>query len=211
MRRQRRGLWAGWRLPGLWLIGWIILGCLCGGDGPLRTAAADAPAQEVFAPVRPLTMAQSSPPRYLIIAPDEFAPLLAGYVAAKQAEGYEVVVKSLSQTGSTAAQIRAAILADSPRFLLLVGDVEWLPAWQSRAGLSTSTDLYYATLGGAWDFTPDLEYARLPVHSTDELQAVLTKWDDYRALDGSQPHLSRAAFIAGGLANESVHNEMIEQ
>ena len=158
---------------------------------------------------------QSNPPRYLIIAPDDLVPVLAGYVAEKQAQGYDIILKTLSQTGQTPSQIRSVVLALSPQFLLLVGDVDMLPAWESRNGLTTLTDLYYTTLDGAWDYTPNLAYARLPVHSAAELQSVLTKWSAYKDLDGSQPWLSRAAFIASGepadyLTAEQIHTQMIE-
>jgi len=211
MRTQRRGVRLAWRICGLLLTVWVAVLPLMERSNPLRAAAFAAQPQGVLASASNMTEAQSAPSRYLIIAPDEFAPGLAGYIAAKQAEGYDVIFKTLSQIGSSAAQIRAVILFYSPQFLLLVGDVGMLPAWPSRNGLSTSTDLYYATLDGAWDYTPNLAYARLPVHSTAELQAVLAKWADYRALDGSQAWLGRVAFVAGDEANESIHNQMIEQ
>ena len=198
------------RAFGILLAVWVMVLPLLEQSGPPGAAASAAQAQGVFLSVNPVGAAPLAPPRYLIIAPDQFAPALAGYIAAKQAEGYDVIFKTLSQTGSLAAQIRAVILFHSPQFLLLVGDVDLLPAWESRSGLSTPTDLYYATLDGPWDFTPNLAYARLPAHSTAELQAVLAKWADYRTLDGSQAWLSRAAFIAGGAANESAHNDMIK-
>lgn len=204
-----------WRLFGVVLIGWVMLSPLFEYNDPLRAAAMTVPLQGVSFASHSAGVAQSSPPRYLIITPDELAAPLAGYVAAKRGQGYEVIVQTLSQTGSTATQIRAVIGSYSPQFLLLVGDVDLLPAWESRNGLTTPTDLYYATLGGVWDYTPDLAYARLPVHSTAELQAALNNWAAYEALDGSQAWLSRAAFIASGAADdrqtaESTHNQVIE-
>ena len=158
---------------------------------------------------------QSNPPRYLILAPDGLAPHLAGYVAAKQAQGFDVILKTLAQSGQTPTEIRSAVSAHSPQFLLLVGDADLLPAWPSRSGLTTLTDLYYTTLDGPWDYTPNLAYARLPVHSAAELQSVLAKWSAYEALDGSQPWLSRAAFIASGetadySTAEQIHTQMIQ-
>lgn len=215
MSKRRWGVWLGWRVFGVVLIGWVMLSPLFEYNEPLRAAAMTLPLQGVSFASHSAGVAQSTPPRYVIITPDELAAPLAGYVAAKRAQGYEVIVQTLSQTGSTAAQIRAVIGSYSPQFLLLVGDVDLLPAWPSRNSLTTPTDLYYATLGGVWDYTPDLAYARLPVHSTAELQAALNKWAAYEALDGSQAWLSRAAFIASGAADdrqtaESTHNQVIE-
>lgn len=215
MSIRRRGVWLGRRVFALILLGWVMLSPLFEYNDPLRAAAMTVPLQGVSFSSHSAGVAQSTPLRYLIITPDELAAPLAGYVDAKRGQGYDVIVQTLSQTGSTAAQIRAVIVSYSPQFLLLVGDVDLLPAWPSRNGLTTSTDLYYATLGGVWDYTPDLAYARLPVHSTAELQAALNKWSAYEALDGSQAWLSRAAFIASGAADdrqtaESTHNQIIE-
>lgn len=208
--------WAGWRwLCGMLLVLWALILPLFGGEWSRQAAGLHGGMNGFAGMAGAGVMPQSNPPRYLILAPDELAPSLAGYITTKQAQGYDVILKTLSQTGQTPTEIRLAVLAHSPQFLLLVGDVNLLPAWESRNGLTTPTDLYYTTLDGPWDYTPNLAYARLPVHSAAELQSVLAKWSAYEALDGSQPWLSRAAFIASGEpadyeTAERIHTQVIE-
>ncbi|MEW6180751.1 MAG: C25 family cysteine peptidase [Chloroflexota bacterium] len=216
MNGHRRGDFQIVRLVWILLMAWgLIQPALETGQFLRKAAAAAVQEREVSSSTTAVTP-QSAPPRYLIVAPDELAASLGGYIAAKQAQGLDVTLQTLSQTGPTRENIRTAIRNFSPDYLLLVGDVDLLPAWESRSGLTTFTDLYYTTLDGPNDYIPNFPYARLPVHSSAELQAVLAKWAAYEALDGSQAWLSRVAFIASGETDdystaEQVHNAMIEQ
>ncbi|MEN4013170.1 MAG: C25 family cysteine peptidase [Bellilinea sp.] len=151
---------------------------------------------------------------YLIIAADELADGLSGFILLKQAQGFTVTLRTLSQTGATPDQIKAAIANNPPDYLLLVGAVDRLPAWDSRVTSGVKTDLYYATLGGINDIVPDLAYGRLPAHSPAELAAVLDKWQAYAGLSGGEDWLSRAALIATDdpddyTAVEAAHNQVI--
>ncbi len=216
MKSRHGEIWIGRRVMVWLLIAGMTVSALLAKNDPLGRAVSAGVAEGVLVKTTDARVSASNSPRYLIIAPDEFAPSLAGYITAKQAQGYDVLLKTLSQTGPTREQIRASILNLSPQFLLLVGDEDILPAWPSRSGLETLTDLYYATLDGPLDYTPNLAYGRLPAHSTDELESVLAKWAAYEALDGSQAWLSRVAFIASGEGDdrpvaEVTHDEMIQQ
>lgn len=162
-----------------------------------------------------LTQPATQDADYLIITADALAGGLSGFIQLKQAQGFTVTLRTLSQTGATPAQIKAAIAAIAPDYLLLVGDVDLLPAWDSQVTSGVKTDLYYTTLGGINDIVPDMAYGRLPVHDEEELQAVVDKWLAYAALDGSQDWLSRAALIATDDLQhydevEDAHNRVID-
>ena len=151
-----------------------------------------------------------SPARYLIVAPDDFLPLLADFIALKQAQGLQVNTLALSQAGQSAVAIKGAIeavyySAQRPDYLLLVGDESWIPGWdcQSNHAMCRSgskrlfqTDLHYATMDGPGDFGADMAYGRFPAADADQLAAILDKYLAYAALEGHEPWLRRAAFIA---------------
>ncbi len=190
-------------------IGWrLVVFSLClsllapGAGGDRALAAGDA------------TQPAAAGEDYLIIAPDGLAGGLSGFIQLKQAQGFNVTLL-LSQSGATPAQIKAAIANRAPDYLLLVGDVDLLPAWNSQVTGGVKTDLYYATLGGINDIVPDMAYGRLPVHNLAELAAVLDKWQAYAGLSGAEDWLSRAALIATDdldhyTAVEATHHDVIE-
>lgn len=136
--------------------------------------------------VKPVT-AQSAPwPRLLIISADLFLPALPPLVALKESQGFTVIVKSLSETGSTREQIKTAIAAQyaslaPPDYLLLVGDQDSLQAWPAST-YSGYTDLYYATMDSVSDYVADMMVGRLPVHTVAQLEAVTAKWSASQGL-----------------------------
>ena len=137
-------------------------------------------------PVEPVA-AQSAPlPRLLIICADPFLPALPPLVALKEGQGFAVTVKPLSETGPTREQIKAAITAQysgptPPDYLLLVGDQDSIPPWESRT-YTGFTDLYYATMGSAGDYQADILLGRLAVRTIAQLEAVIAKWTAAQAL-----------------------------
>ncbi len=151
-----------------------------------------------------------SPARYLIVAPDDFLPLLEDFIALKQAHGLQVNTLGLSQAGQSAASIKEAIeavyySAQRPDYLLLVGDESWIPGWdcQSNHAMCRSggqrlfkTDLHYAAMDGPGDFGADMAYGRFPAADADQLAAIVDKYLAYAALEGHEPWLRGAAFIA---------------
>ncbi len=166
------------------------------------------------------TSLDSAAPRYLIVSADAFAGGLDGLVALKQSQGFQVTLKKLSETGTSAAQIKAAIAAqyqgaDPPDYLLLVGDSDTLPAWPSQSGDGFTTDLYYATMDGASDYHADILTGRLPVRSADQLQAVIEKLLAYQDASGSEAWVNKAAFLASDdqayySVAESAHDYLID-
>ncbi len=126
------------------------------------------------------------PGTYLVIMPTDplittaMQPLLAW----RKRQGYNVVAVNTSQTGGTAAQIKAYIqnLYDTVQppleYVCLVGDANGqvaLPTWyENLSGYGGEGDHYYTTLAGG-DVLADVHLGRLSVRTTAELSAVVAK------------------------------------
>lgn len=163
-------------------------------------------------------------PSYLIITADSYAAGLAPFVALKQAQGFDVSLARLSETGTTNTAVKAYIqnyynTHPSLAYLLLVGDLndgaDSMTSWNGASTLGSHiTDLYFATLSGS-DSIPDIGYGRFPVRDTDQLANMVNKALAYEALTGSEVWIGKAAFLASddptyyGLA-EATQNYVID-
>ena len=114
---------------------------------------------------------QSVPIHYVLVVADHqdlgFEPVLQPLVEWKRDKGFQVTVLRTSQTGSTKEQIKAALRAlyetpaqglGVPAYVVLVGDVQYIPYWEGRGdGENQAADMYYATMDA-----PDANYGRRP-------------------------------------------------
>ncbi|MGC9314618.1 MAG: C25 family cysteine peptidase, partial [bacterium] len=121
------------------------------------------------------------PSEYLIITDDYFAGHLSEYVQFKEQQGYRVNLASVDSIGADTLSIKAFVqdAYDSwdipPDFLLIVGDVDRVPALRRGSGWTNyPTDQYYAMLDGP-DYFPDIACGRMSVESLTELNAILDK------------------------------------
>ena len=152
-----------------------------------------------------------NPIKYLIIANGMFADneQLASFVEWKRRLGYivEVAYTSDANVGTTTTSIKSFIQNKynnptaedpAPAFLLLIGDREQLPAFNTQvSGENHITDLYYATLSGN-DFIPDCYYGRLSATNNNELTNQLVKILMYEQFTMPDPsYLGNAVLIAG--------------
>ncbi len=118
--------------------------------------------------------------RILIITPQEYADTLSSFVSHKQAMGYQVDVFTLEDTGSTKEEIRDfvkqrySLIDTRPDFLILVGDVNRIPAFRCSTEDKPYTDLYYTTVDGE-DYFPDIACGRFSVSSAQELENIINK------------------------------------
>jgi len=77
--------------------------------------------------------------RYLVITAPEFETTLEPFVQYKQSIGFEVQVVSTQTTGKTNVSIKNYIqklyddVSTRPKFVLLVGDVAHIPAYQGNS------------------------------------------------------------------------------
>jgi hypothetical protein len=118
--------------------------------------------------------------KYLIITPPELEPALSSFRNHKEVLGYSVEIFSTTATGSTPSAIKSFIqqrynnLVTRPEFILLVGDVDKIPAWTGNGEGNPKTDLYYALLEGT-DYYPDVFVGRFSVSDITGLQNAINK------------------------------------
>ena len=114
--------------------------------------------------------------RYLCISADSYADEVAPLVEWKNAKGVQAMLVTLSTTGSSAEQIRAYIenayntWEIPPEYVLLVGDSEQLPGYESL----TYTDNYFAAIDGT-DYLADVIVGRLSVDSGTQCTTQVAK------------------------------------
>ncbi|MDH4210163.1 MAG: C25 family cysteine peptidase [candidate division WOR-3 bacterium] len=137
------------------------------------------------------------PAGYLIIAPDGFLDELSPLVRWKEQKGWRVEVRPLSLTGSSATEIRNYIAnayntwSPRPEYVLLVGDVGYIPAASSNPSL---TDHPYTLITGD-DFFSELLVGRLPAATELELNTMIAKIIGYE----TNPPTSNAAWFKRAL------------
>ena len=148
------------------------------------------------------------PPKYVMVAQDTFAAALRPFVQWKRQKGFNVV-ELYTHGCDSCSQIRlrldsiyraATPLDPAPAYLLIVGDVEHVPAFGGKVRITGlpahSTDLYYAEYTG--DFYPEVPYGRLSVADTAELSAVVKKILAYEQCTFSDASfLNRVTLVAG--------------
>jgi hypothetical protein len=114
---------------------------------------------------------------YLIVTAPAYRNAIEPLAQWKREKGLTVRVATTEETGVSRGQIQSWISnlyrndPRPPQFLLLVGDVADVPAFDSHGVVS---DLPYTTLEGN-DFLPDLLVGRLSVSNESEAQTVVAK------------------------------------
>ncbi len=138
-----------------------------------------------------------APSGYLIIAPDAFVDELAPLASWKEKKGWHVQIRTLSQTGSSATEIRNYIAnayntwSPRPEYVLLIGDVNYIPAASSTPSL---TDHPYTLITGN-DFFSEVLVGRLPAQTELELNTMVAKIVGYE----TDPYMSNPAWFKRAL------------
>jgi len=145
----------------------------------------------------------TTPIGYLIITADAYYDAMSPFVTLQQARGFQVTITKLSQIpATTKEQIKAYIQTAyttwpiPPSYVLLVGDTDTIPAWNSTQASGKYTDLYYFTMDGASDWHPDLGRGRFPVRSAAQATIMVNKYLTYHGFTGNEPWLKKIAYIA---------------
>ncbi len=156
------------------------------------------------------------PIRYLIVAPDNYLNSLHDFIQWKKQKGFEVVIGNTNIIGNTSSQIKTWVQSQyadtlegktAPSFLMLVGDIEQVPASQIGTSTNRATDLYYASVDG--DMFPDIYCGRLPARDTVQLVGMLNKillYERYQFPDDS--FLNDVTLIAGA---DATYNPRVAQ
>lgn len=147
----------------------------------------------------------SGPIKYVIVSDRMFEETLAPFIEWKTKKGFSVIVAYTddANVGDTTTTIKA-YLKDlytnpsdgvSPTFVLLVGDVDQIPAFDGITG-DHVTDLYYCEYTD--DFLPEVFYGRFSATTTDELQVQIDKTLEVEKYEMPDPsYLDNVVLVAG--------------
>ncbi len=147
------------------------------------------------------------PTSYIIITYADFVNAMQPFADWKREQGYNVIMASTADIGNTTTSIKAYLqgLWDSatpenpaPSYVLFVGDVAQIPAWNAQSSPSDHiTDLTYLRLQGT-DFFPEMYYGRFSANNINELTPQIEKTLMYQKYEMPDPtYLERAVLIAG--------------
>ncbi len=185
---------------------------LPGADWPLSEATAQRYANrhsESFAQRRLVNPGESRarlelPIGYLIVTADAFYEEVAELADLRRRQGYDVSVVRTSDIGASSTHAISGYVADAyatwevpPTFLLLVGDVQHIPAFNGSHAYS-ATDVYYGTMDGNQDLIPDMLIGRLPAASETDATRMVGKTVDYIRFEhgGGSDWVKRSTFMA---------------
>ncbi|MBN1657805.1 MAG: IPT/TIG domain-containing protein [Anaerolineae bacterium] len=140
---------------------------------------------------------------YLIITADAYYDAMQPFVTLKMQQGFDVTITRLSEIpGGTANTNIKAYIQDAydtwtipPSHVLLVGDTDTMPGWNSVSA-GEITDLYYATMDGSTDWHPDIGRGRFPVRSAAQTTIMVDKYLEYAGLTGNEEWIKWASFLA---------------
>ncbi|HOK87149.1 MAG TPA: C25 family cysteine peptidase, partial [Tenuifilum sp.] len=145
------------------------------------------------------------PVSMLIVSHRMFQTALQPFVEWKTQKGFSVTVKYTDEIGATSDAIKTYIQSvynsatpenPAPTFLVIVGDVDQVPASATGSQSGKLTDLYYASVDG--DKFPEMYYGRLSATSEAELTAIINKilyYERFQFADAS--YLNNSTLIAG--------------
>lgn len=123
----------------------------------------------------PASKSRDMSTKYLIVTTDAFAPLVADFAQWQSDRGFPAEIKTLTEIGSSAAEIKAAITdyynTTGLEFVLLVGDESHVPLPTSGGYPS---DHYYGCVDGS-DAYADVTYGRIPAADAADVTLQLNK------------------------------------
>ncbi|MCF8234926.1 MAG: T9SS type A sorting domain-containing protein [Bacteroidales bacterium] len=146
------------------------------------------------------------PVKYVIIADPMFESQLQPFIQWKTQKGF-IVVEAYTddpEVGNTTTEIKSYIQGlyeagtpedPAPTFVLFVGDIQQIPAWNGTTG-GHATDLYYCEYTG--DYFPEVYYGRFSAQNTNQLQPQIDKTLDYEKYMMVDPsYLDTVLMVAG--------------
>jgi len=155
-----------------------------------------------YKPLESKELIDQNPVTYVIVSDRMFESQLQPFIEWKEKKGFNVITAYTDNIGSTTTEIKT-YLEDlynnpnptAPSFVLFVGDVGEIPAWDGDAG-SHVTDLEYCEYTG--DNLPEVYYGRFSAQNTTQLQPQIDKTLEYEKYEMADPsYLSEALLVAG--------------
>ena len=156
----------------------------------------------------PKSVSTVAPVRYLIVANSMFRGQMDSFVQWKKRKGFitDIVYTDDAAVGSTTTSIQTYIQSQytnatsanpAPTYVLLVGDVDQLPAFDGTTASDHITDLYYMTWTTG-DNLPDCHYGRFSAQNVSQLTPQVQKTLMYEQYTFADPSfLDRAVMVAG--------------
>ncbi len=156
----------------------------------------------------PKSISTAAPVRYLIVAHSMFRGHMDTFVQWKKRKGFltDIVYTDDAAIGSTTTSIKdylqsqyvnATATNPAPTFVLLVGDVQQIPAFEGTVQNEHVTDLYYSTWTST-DNIPDCHYGRFSAQNVSQLIPQIQKTLMYEQYTFADPSfLDRAVMVAG--------------
>ena len=148
----------------------------------------------------------SCPATYVIVSDIMFQAALQPFIAWKTKKGFKVIEAYTNNpaVGSTTTSIKNYLMGfyntpapgiNPTSFVLLVGDVAQIPAFNGTAGSHVS-DLYYAEYTG--NLIPEVFIGRFSAANTTQLQPQIDKTLEYEQyLFPTEAYLGEATMVAG--------------
>ncbi len=151
------------------------------------------------------------PVKYVIVSDPLFQSQLEPFATWKTKKGFTVVEAYTNdpQVGNTAASIKAYLQGlyeagtpddPAPSFVLFVGDVDQIPAWN----LSGESDLEYCEYTG--DLFPEVYYGRFSATNPEQLQPQIDKTLMYEQFTMPDPSYLGEVIMIGGMDGSFGHN-----
>ena len=156
----------------------------------------------------PKTVSNAAPVRYIIVANSMFRGHMDTFVQWKMRKGFlaDIVYTDEAAVGTTTTSIKAYLQSQytnataanpAPTYVLLVGDVAQIPAFNGTERNSHVTDLYYCTWTSG-DIIPDCHYGRFSAQNVEQLIPQIQKTLMYEQYTFADPSfLDRAVMVAG--------------
>lgn len=166
-----------------------------------------------YRPVQMKELIEDAPVTYVIVSDPMFQSALQPFIEWKVKRGFKVIEAYTNDptVGNTTTSIKNYLQGlynnppagyNVPSFVLFVGDVAQIPAWNGTAG-SHVTDLYYCEYTG--DKIPELYYGRFSATNLTQLQPQIDKTLEYeRYLFPDESFLGEALLVAGADASHQL-------
>ncbi len=158
---------------------------------------------------------QSLPVTYVIVSDPSFKTALQPFIKWKREKGFHVIEAYTddSSVGTTVAKIKAYLKnlyynpaqgVSPPSFILLVGDIDKIPATQhTEVSDSPYSDLDYAEYTG--DYLPEVYYGRFSADSASQVTDIVNKTIKYEKYQMPNPaYLGQTLLVAG---NDEEHED----
>jgi len=149
------------------------------------------------------------PIKFVIVADRMFETALQPFIQWKTEKGFTVIEAYTDQTavGTTTTSIKSYLQGlynagtptdPAPTYVLFVGDVAQIPAFNGASFGTHVTDLYYACYGGTSDNIPDIYYGRFSAQTVAQLTPQINKTLMYEKFTmPSAEYMDTVLMIAG--------------